>query len=85
MRQADPRALHRSAVGLRRGSEPMMGSILEDLSIDRVHLQGEHSGELPGRDTLEAARVRVVTVPCAGHNIMFDSPDAFAAAVAGRD
>ncbi|MET8581315.1 alpha/beta hydrolase [Streptomyces collinus] len=84
MRLADPRALHRSAVGLRRGSEPVMRSILEDLSIDRVYLQGEHSGELPGRPALEAAGVRVVTVPCAGHNIMFDNPDVFAAAVAGR-
>ncbi|MER6471233.1 alpha/beta fold hydrolase [Streptomyces collinus] len=85
MRLADPRALYRSAVGLRRGSEPVMRSILEDLSIDRVYLQGEHSGELPGRPALEAAGVRVVTVPGAGHNIMFDNPDVFVAAVAGRD
>jgi pimeloyl-ACP methyl ester carboxylesterase len=25
-----------------------------------------------------------VTVPDAGHNVMFDNPDAFAAAIAGR-
>ena len=34
MRLADPRALHRSAVGLRRGSEPVMRGILEGLPID---------------------------------------------------
>jgi pimeloyl-ACP methyl ester carboxylesterase len=34
---------------------------------------------------VEAARVRVVTVPGVGHNVMFDNPDAFAAAVAGTD
>ncbi|MEU2713237.1 alpha/beta hydrolase [Streptomyces sp. NPDC007205] len=84
MRLADPRALHRSAVGLRRGSDPVMRTILEKLPVERVYLQGEDSGELRGREGLEAAGVRVVTVPGAGHNVMFDNPDAFAAAVAGR-
>lgn len=37
-----------------------------------------------GREALEAAGVRVVIVPGAGHNVMFDRPDTFAAAVAGR-
>ncbi|KUN19540.1 alpha/beta hydrolase [Streptomyces corchorusii] len=83
MRLADPRALHRSAVGLRKGSEPVMRTLLEGLPVDRVFLQGEHSGELPGREDLEAAGVRVVTVPGAGHNVMFDNPDAFVAAVTG--
>ncbi|GHB28224.1 alpha/beta hydrolase [Streptomyces viridiviolaceus] len=84
MRLADPRALHRSAVGLRNGSEPPMRTILEALPVDRVYLQGELSGELEGREALRAAGVRVVTVPGAGHNVMFDNPDAFAAAVAGQ-
>ncbi|MET8244146.1 alpha/beta hydrolase [Streptomyces sp. NPDC005202] len=84
MRLADPRGLHRSAVGLRRGSAPTMRSILLGLTVDRVYLQGELSGELGGREELEAAGVRVVTVPGAGHNVMFDNPDVFAAAVAGR-
>lgn len=83
MRLADPRGLHRSAVGLRRGSDPVMRDLLEGLGIERVYLQGELSGELPGRERLEAAGVRVLTVAAAGHNIMFDNPDAFAAAVAG--
>ncbi|MEU6573502.1 alpha/beta hydrolase [Streptomyces sp. NPDC046805] len=83
MRLADPLALHRSAVGLMRGSDPVMRTLLEGLAIDRVYLQGELSGELAGRERLEAAGVRVATVPRAGHNIMFDNPDAFVAAVAG--
>jgi pimeloyl-ACP methyl ester carboxylesterase len=83
MRLAEPRALHRTATGLARGSRPTMRHILEDLPIDRVYLQGALSGELPGRQALESAGVRVVTVPGAGHNIMFDNPDAFAEAVAG--
>lgn len=85
MRLADPRALHRSAVGLRRGSEPVMREILLGLkTVERVCLQGALSGELDGADALEAAGVRVVTVAGAGHNVMFDRPDAFASAVAGR-
>ncbi|MEU0225361.1 alpha/beta hydrolase [Streptomyces sp. NPDC006284] len=84
MRLADPRALHRSAVGLRRGSRPVMRTLLEGLPVDRVYLQGERSGEVPGRQALEDAGVRVMTVPGAGHNVMFDRPDVFAAAVAGR-
>ncbi|WP_329344487.1 alpha/beta hydrolase [Streptomyces sp. NBC_00663] len=84
MRLADPRALHRSAAGLRRGSDPVMRTIVEGLSVDRVYMQGELSGELEGREALEVAGVRVVTVPGAGHNVMFDNPDAFVAAVAGR-
>lgn len=84
MRLADPRALHRTAVGLRRGSEPVMRCILHELPIERVYLQGELSGELAGREALEASGVRVVTVAGAGHNVMFDNPDAFVAAVVGR-
>lgn len=83
MRLADPRALHRSAAGLAQGSTPTMRRMLMGLTAERVFLQGELSGELPGADGLEAAGVRVVAVPGAGHNIMFDNPDAFAAAVAG--
>ncbi|MCX3062608.1 alpha/beta fold hydrolase [Streptomyces beihaiensis] len=81
MRLADPLALHRSATGLVRGTDPTMRRMLEELDVDRVYLQGELSGELPGADALEAAGVRVVRVPGAGHNVMFDAPDAFAAAL----
>lgn len=38
MRLADPRALHRSAVGLRRGSDPVLRIPLEKLAGERVHL-----------------------------------------------
>ncbi|MFE4754795.1 alpha/beta fold hydrolase [Streptomyces mirabilis] len=84
MRLADPRALHRTAIGLARGTVPTMRHLLEDLTADRVYLQGALSGELANREGLEAAGVRVVTVPGAGHNVMFDNPDAFVAEVAGK-
>jgi pimeloyl-ACP methyl ester carboxylesterase len=84
MRLADPRALHRTAIGLARGTVPTMRHLLEELTADRVYLQGALSGELVNREELEAAGVRVVTVPGAGHNVMFDNPDVFVAEVAGR-
>lgn len=84
MRLADPRALHRTAIGLARGTVPTMRHLLEGLTADRVYLQGALSGELANREGLEAAGVRVVTVPGAGHNVMFDNPDVFVAEVAGK-
>ncbi|MFI0740665.1 alpha/beta fold hydrolase [Streptomyces sp. NPDC021100] len=83
MRLADPTALHRSATWLVRGTRPTMRAMLTGLRIPRVYLQGELSGELAGREGLERAGVVVRTVPGAGHVMMFDNPDAFAAAVAG--
>ncbi|MEU0084588.1 alpha/beta hydrolase [Streptomyces sp. NPDC006274] len=84
MRLADPLALHRSATGLVRGTRPTMRRMLMAAAVDRTYLQGERSGALPGHDELVAHGVRVVTVPGAGHNVMFDNPDAFAAALASR-
>ncbi|WP_171171482.1 alpha/beta fold hydrolase [Streptomyces sp. I05A-00742] len=85
MRLADPAALHRSATCLVRGTRPTMRAMLLGLDIPRTYLQGELSGELPGRDELVAAGVMVETVPGAGHVVMFDNPDAFVAAVAGPE
>ncbi|MFF9896860.1 alpha/beta fold hydrolase [Streptomyces longispororuber] len=84
MRLADPRALHRSATGLVRGTRPTMRAMLKEIPVERVYVQGELSGELPGADDLALSGVRVVTVPDAGHNVMLDNPDAFAAVLTGR-
>jgi pimeloyl-ACP methyl ester carboxylesterase len=60
-----------------------MRTMLESMTIPRTYLVGELSGE-DGLDRpgLEAAGVEVVSVPGAGHCIMFDNPDAYAAAIA---
>ncbi|GHE38408.1 alpha/beta hydrolase [Streptomyces longispororuber] len=84
MRLADPRALHRSATGLVRGTHPTMRAMLKEIPVERVYVQGELSGGLAGADDLALSGVRVVTVPDAGHNVMLDNPDAFAAVLAGR-
>ncbi|MVO85814.1 alpha/beta fold hydrolase [Streptomyces sp. p1417] len=84
MRLADPVALHRSATGLVRGTDPTLRATLMRLPMDRVYLQGGLSGDLAGHDALVASGVRVVVVPEAGHNVMLDNPAAFAEAVAGK-
>ncbi|MDJ0371444.1 alpha/beta hydrolase [Streptomyces sp. H10-C2] len=83
MRLADPVALHRSATGLVRGSEPTMRTMLLAMDIPRTFLVGELSGDVDGRAELVAAGVAVETVAGAGHNIMFDNPDALADVLAG--
>ncbi|GAA4237205.1 alpha/beta hydrolase [Streptosporangium album] len=84
MRLADPTALHRSAFGLRAGTSPTARKLLMALPIPRTFLVGALSQPLTGRSELEAAGVRVVTIPDAGHNIMLDNPQAFAEQVAHR-
>lgn len=84
MRLTDPVALHRSATGLVAGTRPTMRRMLMGLTIDRVYVQGELSGALAGESELTASGVRVVNVPDAGHNVMFDDAEAFATVVAGR-
>ena len=79
MRLADPLALHRSATGLVRGTEPTMRVMLETLTIPRTYLVGGLSDEdWFDPASLVAAGVEVVTVPEAGHCLMFDNPDAYA-------
>ncbi|MGW1867325.1 alpha/beta fold hydrolase [Streptomyces mauvecolor] len=84
MRLADPLGLHRTAVGLVRGTEPTMRELLMKLPLDRTYLVGGLDDSLPGRAELVGSGVRVVTIPDAGHNIMFDNPAAFVREVAGR-
>ncbi len=83
MRLADPVALHRSAVGLVRGTRPAMRDLLCALDVPRVFVQGGRSGELDGRAGLEAAGVEVRTVPGAGHLVMFDDPEALVDVISG--
>jgi pimeloyl-ACP methyl ester carboxylesterase len=83
MRLADPLALHRSSVALVRGTEPTMRTMLESLDVPRLFLVGALSEDVAGREGLVAAGVEVVTVPEAGHCMMFDNPRAYAAAIAG--
>ena len=82
MRLTDPTALYRSARGLVRGTEPTMRRMVLALDIPRTYLVGGQGDGLTGRDELVATGVAVTAAPGAGHNLMFDDPSAFAAAIA---
>ncbi|CAM5373274.1 alpha/beta hydrolase [Streptomyces spiroverticillatus] len=82
MKTCGPRALHRSAVGLTRGSEPMMRDLLLDLKIPRGYLLPEDDVDFRGGEELTAAGVEVIAVPDCGHNVMTDNVDGFARATA---
>ena len=73
----DPRAVHRSAVGVVTGTRPTMREMLLSLRIPRMFIRGELGEELRGAAGLEAAGVRVVTLARAGHVTMVDEPAAF--------
>ncbi|MGW8761121.1 alpha/beta fold hydrolase [Streptomyces sp. NPDC055815] len=82
LRLADPRAVHRSAVALVEGSVPAPGDLLAGLGVPRTFLVGELS--LPDADAEKAAArgIPVIEVAGAGHNLMLDNRDGFAAALA---
>ena len=82
LRLCDPLAVHRSAIGLITGSRPTMRDLLVALAIPRTFIVGDRGEPLDGRESLEAAGVRVVDLAGSGHLMMDDQPDAFARAIA---
>lgn len=82
MRLSDASALHRSSVGLIRGTTPTMRELLVKLDIPKTYIDGALSEPVPGRQGLIDAGVRYVVVPDAGHSVMIDNPGDFALAAA---
>ena len=83
---ASPMAIHRSAVSLVRGTQPVMWDQLIRLSIPRTFLFGSRSLEAYEEDRelytrLEAHGIRVDVVSNAGHGMMADNPTGFADAL----
>ena len=82
LRLADPVALHRTSVGLCRGSNPVMREALLEASLPRTLIWGEMSPPPRGLGELRSAGVGYVEVPAAGHVPMEDNPAALAQALA---
>lgn len=80
LRRTDPRALHRSAVSLVRGTRPTMRRLLVGMEIPRVHVAGDR-GIADDETGLPEAGVRCVTVP-GGHVPMVDDLEGLLAALA---
>lgn len=83
LRLCDARAVHRSAVGIVTGTRPTMRELFVRLTISRTFIRGERGEELADPAGLEAAGVRIVTLPDVGHSMTVDTPEAFVEAVGG--
>jgi pimeloyl-ACP methyl ester carboxylesterase len=81
MQMASPRGLHRTAVGLVTGTRPTMRERLLALRIPRTLIRGAASGPNPREAELVGSGVRLLSVPEAGHGMMWENPPAFVAAV----
>lgn len=81
LRHCDPVAIHRCAVGLTTGTTPTMRAMFVAQRIPRTFIKGDHGEPLLDGAGLEAAGVRVVTIPDAGHMMMMDNAPAFMAAL----
>jgi len=79
---ADPLALHRSAVSLIAERRPTFREILLSLTVPRTYIVGERN--LPDQriESLAKEGIAVRIVPNAGHDMINDNPDGFAAAIA---
>jgi pimeloyl-ACP methyl ester carboxylesterase len=80
-RQADPAAMHRSAVSLSGPRDRWYVHSLCALDIPRAYLLGELTERPVDVDTLVEAGVTVTVIPGGGHNMMLDNPKAFVEAL----
>jgi len=77
LKLADPIAMHRSAVGLIRGTVPPQRQIFLSITIPRSFIFGEHSLPDPDVDNLQKSNISVFIVPRAGHGMMDENPEGF--------
>ena len=78
---AAPRAIYRGAVSLVQGSQPSWRETLYKLTIPRTYIFGEQSLPDNDSDILPTYGIRVTTVQNAGHGMIFDNPEGFAAVI----
>jgi pimeloyl-ACP methyl ester carboxylesterase len=89
LQSASPTAMYRTARSLVELSSPTIRELLLSLDLPRFFLVGQWTLEADEKprsgeagDGLEGSAIRVVVVPQAGHQMMFDNPEGFAQAVA---
>lgn len=82
-RLVEPRAIHREAVSLERGTEPSVRTLLAELTMPRWYLKGELSDPDPDLERdLAAMAVGWKVVPKTGHVMGLQNPEGFAETVA---
>src|SRR5262245_29010036 len=62
-----PLAVHRSAVGLTSGTTPTMREMFASMTMPRMFVHGDRGEPLLDAGGLQRAKIRVVTIPNAGH------------------
>jgi pimeloyl-ACP methyl ester carboxylesterase len=77
-RACSPVGLYRSAVGLVRGTQPMMRERLYAFRIPRAYLVGERSLPDPEMERLASQGIHVLVVPKSGHDMVVDNPEGLA-------
>jgi pimeloyl-ACP methyl ester carboxylesterase len=82
VRASDPRCLHRSAVSLIADRSPTYRDCLYRFAGSRTYVFGERTLPDPDERLLRERGIDVRIVPDAGHDMMSDNPDGFAAVVA---
>jgi len=74
---ADPVAMHRSSVGLIRGTVPAQRDLFLSWTMPRAFIFGERSLPDPDVENLRAGGIDVRIVPGAGHDMMHENPEGF--------
>lgn len=82
VRATTPYVLHRSAVSLIADRSPTYREQLLAMDLPRTFLFGDENADDPDVKLLAEAGITVEIIPNAGHDMMGDNPDGFAAAVA---
>jgi len=77
----DPGAMYKSAVQLLKGTQPPQRELFLAMRIPRAFIFGEKSLPDPDVEHLSKVGIRTLIVPKAGHAMMDDNPDGFAAAL----
>lgn len=82
LRHWQPQALHKTSVSLLADRTPTFREQLTAARIPRTYVRGEHTDTPESLDGLAEAGVAIRDVPEAGHPMIDDNPEGFAAALA---
>jgi pimeloyl-ACP methyl ester carboxylesterase len=74
---ADPIAIHRSAIGLLKGTTPPQREALAGMQIPRTYIVGEQNIDEIPFDQLHRLGLTTHVVPKAGHAMMHENPKGF--------
>ncbi|MBA3833479.1 MAG: alpha/beta hydrolase [Chthoniobacterales bacterium] len=81
MAVSSPAAIHREATSLVRGGAPSWRDQLSSLRIPRTIIFGERSLPNPDATGLAKVGISIISVPNAGHSLMWENPSGLASAI----